>query len=103
MGEIHDRLDDLDSYLVARSRLELWIADFMLKATKTPMPELPALVKEWFGNTQSSFSTTNTPTEVTRSPPTRVKTLTRNSGFARAPKASGKDVRGSTSTARKEK
>ena len=49
MGEIHDRLDDLGSYLVARSRLELWIADFMLKASKTPVTELPALVKEWFG------------------------------------------------------
>ena len=49
MGELHDRLDELDSYLVARSRLELWIADFMLKASQTTVGELPTLVKEWFG------------------------------------------------------
>jgi len=57
MGEIHDRLDELDSYMVARSRLELWIADFMLDVGRTQLHELPMLVKEWFGNTQSSFST----------------------------------------------
>ena len=56
MGEMHDRLDELDSYMVARSRLELWIAEFMLDVGRTQLHELPMLVKEWFGNTQSSTS-----------------------------------------------
>ena len=57
MGEIHDRLDEVGSYLVARSRLELWLAEFMLDATRTPIHELPMLIKEWFGATvRPSFS-----------------------------------------------
>ncbi len=58
MGEMHRRLDELDSYMVARSRLELWIAEFALDASRTDTHELRALVREWFGDTQSSFSTT---------------------------------------------
>ncbi len=57
MGEMYDRLDELDSYMVARSRLELWFAEFMLDATRTPAHELPMLIREWFGDTQSSIST----------------------------------------------
>ncbi len=49
MGEIHDRLDEINNYLVARSRLELWIAEFVLDATRTQAHELPQLIKEWFG------------------------------------------------------
>jgi len=57
MGEIHDRLDEAGSYLVARSRLELWIAEFVLDAGRTPLHELPMLIREWFGNTRRSTST----------------------------------------------
>ena len=56
MGEIHNRLDEIDSYLVARSRLELWIAEFMLDASRTDLHELPMLIREWFADTQTSTS-----------------------------------------------
>ena len=58
MGEIHDRLDSVDEHVVARSRIELWIAEFVLDAGKTPTHELRGLIKEWFGATvHPSFST----------------------------------------------
>ena len=59
MGEIHSRLDEVDSHLVARSRLELWIAEFVLDASRTALHELPMLIREWFADTQTSTSTTN--------------------------------------------
>ena len=58
MGEIHRRLDDLDSHIVARSRLEVWIAEFVLDALRTDLHELPMLIREWFADTQSSISNT---------------------------------------------
>ena len=58
MGEIHRRLDEVGSYLVARSRLELWIAEFMLDASRTDLHELPMLIREWFADTQTSTSST---------------------------------------------
>ena len=49
MGEIHDRLNDV-GHLIATSRIELWIAEFVLIASRTPTPQLPALIKKWFGD-----------------------------------------------------
>ncbi len=54
MGEIHRRLDDMDTNTIARSRLEVWIAEFVLDAARTDLHELPMLIREWFADTQSS-------------------------------------------------